>query len=98
MKDQQPEHLDILTSQLSEIMFTKPINESFENFLKKNVEYSLTTLDPEKDKVIIKKMLEFRENYASFMVECCAEKADAIVLHGDCWISNMLFRRNNVSI
>lgn len=98
MKDQQPERLAKLTSKLTEIMFTKPINKSFENFLKKNVEYSLTTLDPEKDKVIIKKLLEFRENYASFMVECCAEKEDAIVLHGDCWISNMMFRRNHVSI
>lgn len=98
MKDQQPEKLSKLTSKLSEIMFTKPINKSFENFLKKNVEYSLTTLDPEKDKVIIKKLLEFRENYASFMVECCAEKEDAIVLHGDCWISNLMFRRNHVSI
>lgn len=97
MKDQQPEKLAKLTSKLNEIMFTAPINNSFENFLKKNVEYSLTTLDPEKDKVIIKKLLEFRENYANFMVDCCAEKEDAIVLHGDCWISNMMFRRNHVS-
>lgn len=97
MKDQQPEKWSKLTTKLTEIMFTKPINQSFENFLKKNVEYSLTTLDAEKDKVIIKKLLEFRENYASFMAECCAEKEDAIVLHGDCWISNMMFRRNHVS-
>lgn len=98
MKDQQPEKLAKLTSKLSEIMFTKPINKSFENFLKKNVEYSMTTLDPEMDKVIIKKLLEFRENYASFMAECCAEQEDAIVLHGDCWISNMMFRPNKVSV
>lgn len=97
MKDQQPEKLAKITSKLTEIMFTKPINKSFENFLKKNVEYSLTTLDADKDKVIIKKLLEFRENYASFMADCCAEKEDAIVLHGDCWISNMMFRRNHVS-
>lgn len=97
MKDQQPEKLAKLTSKLTEIMFTKPINKSFENFLKKNVEYSMTTLDPDMDKVIIKKLLEFRENYASFMAECCAEKQDAIVLHGDCWISNMMFRPNKVS-
>lgn len=97
MKDQQPEKFAKLSSKLSEIMFTRPINKSLENFLKKNVEYSLTTLDPEKDKVIIKKLLDFREKYASFMVDCCAEKEDAIVLHGDCWISNILFRRNHVS-
>lgn len=98
MKDQQPEKLAKLTNKMSEIMFTKPINKSFENFLKKNVEYSMTTLDPEMDKVIIKKLLEFRENYASFMAECCAEQEDAIVLHGDCWISNMMFRPNEVSV
>lgn len=97
MKDQQPERLAKLTSKLSEITFTKPINEELDLFLKRNVGYSLTTLDPEKDKVIIKKLMKFRENYASFMAECCAEKEDAIVLHGDCWISNIMFRRNHVS-
>ncbi|XP_031626607.1 uncharacterized oxidoreductase dhs-27-like isoform X2 [Contarinia nasturtii] len=95
MKDQQPERLAKLTSKLSEITFTKPINEELDIFLKRNVGYSMTTLDPEKDKVIIKKLMKFRENYASFMAECCAEKEDAIVLHGDCWISNIMFRRNH---
>lgn len=97
MKEQQPETFSKFTSKLNEIMFTAPVNNSFENFLKKNVEYSMTTLDAEKDRVIIKKLMEFRENYANFMVDCCAEKEDAIVLHGDCWISNLMFRRNHVS-
>lgn len=98
MKDQQPEVWAKVTSKLNEIMFTAPINESFENFLRKNVDYSLTTLDPEQDEIVIEKLLKFKENYAEFMVDCCAEKEDAIVLHGDCWISNMMFRRNYVSI
>lgn len=96
MKDQEPEKWDKLTSKLGEIMFTAPVNESFDVFLRRNVEYSLTTLDPVKDKATIQKLLQFRENYANFMVDCCAVKEDAIVLHGDCWISNMMFRRNKV--
>lgn len=86
-----------LTSQLQEIMFTQPPNKQFATFLKKNVEFSLSTLDPKRDKLVIKKLLEFRENYAQFMADCCSEQEDAIILHGDCWISNILFRRNKVS-
>lgn len=98
MKDQEPEKWDKLTSKLGEIMFTAPVNQSFEDFLRRNVEYSLTTLDPVEDTTIIQKLQQFREIYAKFMVDCCAEKEDAIVLHGDCWISNMMFRRNKVSV
>lgn len=93
-KDQHFDEFTKLTEHLSEIIFVEPVNDGFISFLKDNIGYSLTTLDKEKDAEVICKIQEFGEVYAKSMVECCREKEDAVILHGDCWISNMMFKQN----
>lgn len=91
-KDQQPERFGQLTKNLSEIMF-KDFVADIDTFLRRNVGYALSTLDTEKDADVIKRLEDFREKFSSSMVAVCAEKSDAVVLHGDCWISNLMFRQ-----
>lgn len=96
-KDQQAAEFNKISSGLSEIIFVEPINEGFDSFLKDNVGYTLTTLDVKNDANVIEQIKQFGNSYSKSMVECCNEKEDAVVLHGDCWITNMMFK-NNVSI
>lgn len=93
-KEQNPVLFEKLVEPLTEILFVRPINDGFKSFLKNNLDYSLTTLDKSLDKEVLEKLLEFKEIFAEFMVECCYEREDAVVLHGDCWISNILFKDN----
>lgn len=97
MKDQQPDELARLTDggALDEIIFVEPLNAKFESFLQDNVRYVQSTLnDPinQEDVPVASKIFEFGREYGQFMVRCCAERQDAVVLHGDCWISNMMFK------
>lgn len=96
-KDQQPERFAKLTANLSEIMF-KDFVEPMDTFLRRNVGYALSTLDADRDGVVIERVKELREKITNSMVAACAERADATVLHGDCWISNLMFRKTVRSV
>lgn len=93
-KEQNGILFDKLVEPLTEILFVKPIDNGFNAFLKNNLDYSLTTLDKDLDKEVIEKLVGFSDIYGEFMAECCYEREDAVVLHGDCWISNILFKDN----
>lgn len=92
LKDQQPDRFAQITKELKEILFVDPINEAFDGFLKNNIGYALTTLDRKRDQLTVEKIMAFGMVYGQSMVECCAERDDAVILHGDCWISNMMFK------
>jgi hypothetical protein len=98
MKDQEPEKFNKITSELTEILFSQPINKFLQTFLEKQVDYGLTTLDLHNsdDQVVKDKLLEFQQKFGLIMAECVNSKEDAVVTHGDCWISNIMFRSNEV--
>lgn len=91
-KDQLPERFAKLTEPLTEIMFGEVL-EPMETFLGTNVAYALQTLDNKKDAETRLRVESFAKEYCASMVAACAEREDAVVLHGDCWISNLMFRQ-----
>lgn len=92
MKDQQPQQFSQLTDELKEIIFVQPLSQTFHSFLQDNIGYVLTTLNGVNDSAAADKIRQFSKEYGSFMVRCCDERKDAVVLHGDCWMSNMMFK------
>lgn len=93
-KDQHPELFSKITSDLTEILFNSPMQEQFDCLLKETAGYALGTLDPNKDSETFAKIQQFQMDIGQAMIDACACKADEIVLHGDCWISNMMFKKN----
>lgn len=91
LKDQNPTTFNALTSKLKENVFISPINTFFETFLINKVDNAITTLN-EDDTLIKEKLLKFRDVYADSMVDCIENKEDSVICHGDCWISNLMFK------
>lgn len=91
LKDQNLTKFDELTSKLIENVFTSPVNEFFETFLKNKVDNAITTLNDD-DAFIKEKLLTFKDVYAQSMVDCIQNKEDSVICHGDCWISNLMFK------
>lgn len=92
MKNQQPHKFNEIARNLQETIFVHPINELFNQFLVKKIENALTTLDRDDDCYTREKMIEFGENISELMVKCVDAKEDSVICHGDCWISNLMFR------
>ncbi|XP_062563759.1 uncharacterized protein LOC134226788 [Armigeres subalbatus] len=100
MKDQAPEIFAKIVSQLRETIFVAPLHGSFEGFLKRQVDYAMRTLEhsPAKgDEAVSKRLLRFRDEYGPSMVDCVDNKDDVVVCHGDCWISNLLYRHKDIN-
>lgn len=91
-KDQQPEQFAELTKELGEIMF-KDLPEAMVKFMATNIEYAISSMEEETDAETMARVKSFGEQYGESMIAACSEREDAIVLHGDCWISNLMFRR-----
>ncbi|XP_058454916.1 uncharacterized protein LOC131432586 [Malaya genurostris] len=101
MKDQAPEIFEKIIDQLRETIFVAPLHSSFEGFLKRQVDYAMKTLEhcPAKgDADVGRRLFQFRDEYGPSMVECVENRADVVICHGDCWISNILFRQRNKQI
>lgn len=95
MKDQAPDIFAKIVGQLRETIFVAPLHSSFEGFLKRQVGYAMETLqhNPAKgDDAVCKRLFRFRDEYGPSMVECVENKDDVVICHGDCWISNVLYR------
>ncbi|XP_055634869.1 uncharacterized protein LOC129774863 isoform X2 [Toxorhynchites rutilus septentrionalis] len=98
MKDQKPEIFSKIISQLAETIFVAPLHSSFEGFLKRQVDYAIKTLEhnpAEGDEVVRKRLFQFRDEYGPSMVDCVENREDVVICHGDCWISNILYRHKN---
>lgn len=98
MKDQAPDIFHKIVGQLRETIFVAPLHSSFEGFLQRQVEYAMKTLEhnPAKgDEIVSKRLYRFRDEYGASMVDCVANRDDVVICHGDCWISNILYRQKN---
>ncbi|CAD7087526.1 unnamed protein product [Hermetia illucens] len=93
-KDQNPSELKKLVEPLEEIVFKTPLQEDFDNFLRHKIVVAITTLN-ENEEHIKGPILEFQKIFGKSMIECTSEKTHAAILHGDCWISNLLFRKED---
>lgn len=95
LRHQKQEEFDAMVENLNEKMFVKP--NKMEVMLDRKVECAVNALKktniPGDDK-IIDKLEEFRHQYFDAMVDCCESKDDAVVVHGDCWISNLMYKEN----
>lgn len=94
LKQQRPNDFHRMTAELKEWLFIDPLPDQIRQFLQTNVDYTLTTLDKRRDRRTIEKLSKFREECGDIMVECVGERNDAVILHGDCWISNFMFKTN----
>jgi fructosamine-3-kinase len=91
MRDQKPELFATVTASLQETVFCLPVHEHLQTFLAKQVDYALTTLaDDELE--LREKLLDFQKGFGQTMANITHSKEDAVVTHGDCWISNIMFR------
>lgn len=97
-KDQKPDEFNGMASKLTELLFRSPIHPNLDDFIQKKVPVAVGTLDPEKDTKIIGVLNELEQNIGNKMAEICAVKDDAVILHGDCWISNLLFKVSHFEI
>ncbi|XP_053692987.1 uncharacterized protein LOC128741299 [Sabethes cyaneus] len=100
MKDQAPDIFEKIVGQLRETIFVAPLHSSFEGFLKRQVDYAMKTLEhsPAKgDDEVSKRLFRFRDEYGPSMVECVDNRDDVVICHGDCWISNILYRQKITS-
>lgn len=91
LKDQNLSKFNELTCKLKENVFTSPVNESFETFLINRVDNAITTLKGD-DALVKEKLLQFKDVYAESMVDCVQNNEDSVICHGDCWISNLMFK------
>lgn len=94
MKQYNPKEFNHFTTELKEWLFVDPLPEHIQDFLRDNVNYALSTLNKETDAITIERLLKFRKECGTVMVKCCAERENAVILHGDCWISNFMFKTN----
>lgn len=93
-KDQRPDEFEKLTNSLVEITFKDRENKILDPFLYRFIECGILTLsDSEEDRRVKGRLEQFQEVYASLMRECVGAKEDAVILHGDCWMSNLMFRK-----
>ncbi|XP_058058412.1 uncharacterized protein LOC131209373 [Anopheles bellator] len=95
MQQQAPEHYAQIVSQLRETIFVPPLHGSFVDFLQRKVDYAIETLqrNPEPgDEAVGERLARFRDEYGQAMVDCVQNRDDTVICHGDCWISNILYR------
>ncbi|XP_055703376.1 uncharacterized protein LOC129801923 [Phlebotomus papatasi] len=96
-KDQHPEQFNELTSKLIETMFAEPIPQEMQDFLQRKIAYGLSTLSDLHDKKNRNHLEQFGANFAQNMISCVHVKDFGAIIHGDSWISNLIFRfKNNV--
>ncbi|KAL9696962.1 hypothetical protein quinque_000403 [Culex quinquefasciatus] len=98
MKDQAPDIFDKIVGQLQETIFVAPLHNSFEGFLKRQLDYAMRTLEhsPAKgDEAVTRRLARFRDEYGPSMVDCVENREDGVICHGDCWISNILYRQKS---
>jgi fructosamine-3-kinase len=90
MRDQDPVLFSKITAALKETVFSQPVHEHLQTFLAKQVDYALTTLADD-ELVVREKLLDFQKDFGQIMADITHNKEDAVVTHGDCWISNIMF-------
>lgn len=93
-KNNDPVNFEKISNQLDEITFGPRPNASFPNIVNKTCQIFLPKLK-EKYPEYVDQVEEFSKNYMENMKFCCnsSTEEDAVVLHGDCWISNLMFRK-----
>uniref|UniRef100_A0A182IYL0 CHK domain-containing protein n=1 Tax=Anopheles atroparvus TaxID=41427 RepID=A0A182IYL0_ANOAO len=97
MQQQAPEVYATIVAQLQETIFVPPLHSSFVDFLQRKVDYAIETLrhSPEAgDGAVGERLCRFRDEYGQAMVDCVQNRDDTVICHGDCWISNILYRPN----
>ncbi|XP_053658216.1 uncharacterized protein LOC128707289 [Anopheles marshallii] len=95
MQQQAPDAYAQIVSQLQETIFVPPLHSSFVDFLQRKVDYAIETLqrNPETgDGAVAERLCRFRDEYGQAMVDCVQNRDDTVICHGDCWISNILYR------
>ncbi|KFB51965.1 AGAP013267-PA-like protein [Anopheles sinensis] len=98
MQQQAPEVYATIVAQLQETIFVPPLHSSFVDFLQRKVDYAIETLrhNPEAgDGAVGERLCRFRDEYGQAMIDCVQNRDDTVICHGDCWISNILYRPNN---
>ncbi|XP_052891695.1 uncharacterized protein LOC128299701 [Anopheles moucheti] len=95
MQQQAPDAYAQIVGQLQETIFVPPLHSSFVDFLQRKVDYAIETLqrNPETgDGAVAERLCRFRDEYGQAMVDCVQNRDDTVICHGDCWISNILYR------
>ncbi|XP_035894914.1 uncharacterized protein LOC118504499 [Anopheles stephensi] len=95
MQQQAPDAYAQIVNQLHETIFVPPLHSSFVDFLQRKVDYAIETLqrNPETgDGAVAERLCRFRDEYGQAMVDCVQNRDDTVICHGDCWISNILYR------
>ncbi|XP_055627925.1 uncharacterized oxidoreductase dhs-27-like [Toxorhynchites rutilus septentrionalis] len=96
IKDQQPELFeqfkipDLMTTAMAE-------NEAIRALVNATMDRAIGVLDADED-VARWKMVALKENYFEAMRKCCdgaGTEPYAVLVHGDCWINNMMFSYKN---
>ncbi|XP_035773680.1 uncharacterized protein LOC118456739 [Anopheles albimanus] len=95
MQQQSPGQYAQIVSKLRETIFVEPLHGTFVDFLQRKVDYAIRTLEsnPEPgDEAVGERLGRFRDEYGQAMVDCVQNRDDTVICHGDCWISNILYR------
>uniref|UniRef100_A0A8W7PTP1 CHK kinase-like domain-containing protein n=1 Tax=Anopheles coluzzii TaxID=1518534 RepID=A0A8W7PTP1_ANOCL len=98
MQQQAPDAYAQIVSELQETIFVPPLHSSFVDFLQRKVDYAIETLQRNPaagDGAVAERLCRFRDEYGQAMVDCVQNRDDTVICHGDCWISNILYRPMN---
>lgn len=101
IKDQEPELLNPYRDMI-DMLVSRQNNEPLSQFFVKITERALETLDPEEDKELLIKLRKFLcrpylEILGDFLDGNRSEPL-SVITHGDCWINNILFKLDEVSL
>lgn len=99
MKDQRPNQFHEYT-QLNDILIENSIRGKFRTYCNKTVEYAASVMECDENRELLH---TFQHTFADMMedladLNLASSKEFAIVIHGDCWLNNILFQYDDENV
>lgn len=92
MRDQKPDMFDELAANLNNVMENFYGDEAFLPVLQTHLDKAIDSLDEDKHEIVISALKKFRGEALQFVRDIGNLKEHCVVIHGDCWCNNFMFK------